>query len=70
MDRRVAGSEGIVPTISHLIGLSPPTQSQGAVLRDFLEGVEPIHQSASRGKQYAEKFEEELNLQDELKQIR
>jgi len=59
----------VVPTISHLIDLSAPAQSQGAILGDFLEGVEPIHPRAFQGKEFAEKFEEELDLQEALKQI-
>ncbi len=59
----------IVPTLAHLINLPPPAQSQGAVLNDFLEGVEPVHPRASQGEKLAKQFEEEFKLQETLKQI-
>jgi len=59
----------VVPTIAHLISLPPPAQSQGAVLHDFLEGVEPVHPRALQGEKLAKQFAEEIEFQENLGQI-
>ena len=36
----------VVPLVCHLLGNEPPAQCQGALPRDFLEGVAPVHDRA------------------------
>ncbi|MBV7330571.1 alkaline phosphatase family protein [Chloroflexi bacterium TSY] len=34
----------VVPTICHILGIDPPTQSQGAIARDLFEGYEMVRE--------------------------